>query len=213
MNAVRKNNRRTRSKLSLAVEPLESRKLLSGLALDPHFGTGGKVVTDFNGEPNSAFSLALTGGKMLVAGSATFGGDSDFALVRYNADGSLDTTFGAGGLIHTDFGSTNDEAYAMALQADGKIVVVGHTRTDNGAFAESSTLAIQPNGKILVGGYALDFGTGMSDAAIARYNANGSLDSSFGVSGMALVDFGRQNDNVKAMTVLADGRIVLAGYG
>jgi uncharacterized delta-60 repeat protein len=305
MNAVRKNNRRTRSKLSLAVEPLESRKLLSALALDPHFGTGGKVVTDFNGEPNSAFSLALTGGKMLVAGSATFGGDSDFALVRYNADGSLDTTFGAGGLIHTDFGSTNDEAYAMALQADGKIVVVGHTRTDNGffdfavarynadgsldttfgashtgkmimdfggdfdqatavgiqsdgkilvsgtatmnfnaefallrltsgglldtsfgaahngtvltdwngRFAESSTLAIQPNGKILVGGYALDFATGMSDGAVARYNADGSLDGSFGVGGMALVDFGRESDNVKAMTLLADGRIVLAGYG
>ena len=305
MNAVRKNNRRTRSKLSLAVEPLESRKLLSGLALDPHFGTGGKVVTDFNGEPNSAFSLALTGGKMLVAGSATFGGDSDFALVRYNADGSLDTSFGAGGLIHTDFGSTNDEAYAMAIQSDGKIVVVGHTRTDsgffdfavarynadgsldttfgaghngkmvldfggdfdqatavavqsdgkivvsgtatinfnaefallrltssglldasfgaahngtvltdwNGRFAESSTLAIQPNGKILVGGYALDFGTGMSDGAVARYNADGSLDASFGVGGMALVDFGRESDNVKAMTLLADGRIMLAGYG
>src|SRR5437868_6767711 len=112
MKSLRKTNR-ARRVLGLAVEPLEQRRLLSAVALDSTFGSGGKVVTDFNGEANSAFAAALAGGKILVAGSISVGGDDDFALARYNANGTLDTTFGTGGLVHTDFGSPSDDAYAM----------------------------------------------------------------------------------------------------
>src|SRR3990172_3480045 len=87
--------------------------------LDRSFGSGGTVISDFGGF--SAASLALQpDGKMVVAGGSGF----DFALARYNADGSLDAGFGSGGMVTTDFGDW-DGAHAVAIQADGKIVVAG----------------------------------------------------------------------------------------
>ena len=157
MNArVPKN--RIRQILACAVEPLEARQLLTVTALDANFGTGGKTVTDFSGNPNSAYSVALADGKILVAGSLTSAaGDADFALARYNADGTLDTTFGNGGIVTTDFGSAADEAYAMSVEVISastyKIVLAGTTflirrlRTDEPdaplEFAERLSQAVE----------------------------------------------------------------------
>jgi uncharacterized delta-60 repeat protein len=190
MNARIERNR-TRRILASAVEPLEPRRLLSGVVLDPAFGGGdGKVVTEFGMTSSSAFSVALSGGKLLVAGALNHGGlesdaDADFVLARYNADGSLDTSFGGAGTgyVTTDFGSVNDDAYAMAVQPDGKIVLAGHTRTPLGAY----------------------------DFAAARYNADGSLDTSFGTGGKFVADFGGAFDQATAVAVLPDGRVLLAG--
>src|SRR4051812_6716919 len=139
--------------LACAIEPLEARQLLTVTALDTLFGAGGKTVTDFIGNPNSAYSVALADGKLLVAGSMTSNGDADFALARYNADGTLDTTFGNGGIVTTDFGSASDEAYAMSVEVINastyKIVLAGTTQTLSGYF----------------------------DFAVARYNSDGTLDS------------------------------------
>src|SRR5262249_28123526 len=98
--------------------------------LDPHFGTGGKVVTPIGGERagDAATAVAIQAdGKIVVAGLTTQpgGSDIDFALVRYNADGSLDTGFGNGGKVVTSFGAETDRIHAIAIQADGKIVVAG----------------------------------------------------------------------------------------
>ncbi len=124
--------------------------------LDLTFGTGGKVTTDFAGDGDLAFAVALQpDGKIVAAGRSSF----DFALARYNADGSLDPTFGTGGKVTTDFGF--DEAFAVALQPDGKIVAAGYA----------------------VVGSSLDF-------ALARYNADGSLDPTFGTDGKVTTDFG-----------------------
>src|SRR5438105_1551151 len=113
---------RVRQILSCAIEPLESRSMLSAVTLDAAFGgpANGHVLTQFNGEPTSAFAVALSGGKILVAGSITFTTpdetthtyttNDDFVLARYNADGTLDTSFGNNGFITTDFGSTTDAA-------------------------------------------------------------------------------------------------------
>jgi uncharacterized delta-60 repeat protein len=108
----------------------------------------------------------------------------DFALARYNADGSLDTTFGTGGKVTTGFGAFSiDVAFGVALQPNGKIVVAGYT-------AASDVVA---------------------DFAVARYNADGSLDTSFGTGGKVTTDFGGF-DLAPAVALQPDGKIVVAGW-
>src|SRR2546422_184614 len=93
--------------------------------LDATFGTGGRVLTDFGGGAGARALALQAGGKIVVAGftSSDFGTRRDFALARYNADGTLDPSFG-GGRVVTNFGG-RAEASALALQSDGKIVVAG----------------------------------------------------------------------------------------
>jgi len=100
--------------------------------LDNTFGTGGKLTTDFGSSDDLGYSVALqTDGKIIVAGRSNNGLD-DFGLCRYNTNGTLDNTFGTGGKLTTDFGSSDDLGYSVALQTDGKIVVTGGS---NGDFA------------------------------------------------------------------------------
>ncbi len=155
-------------------------------SLDPTFSTDGKVTTDFAGGFDEAFAVALQpDGKIVAAGGAVVGSSPfDFALTRYNPDGSLDPTFGTDGKATTDFGGT-DEALAMALQPDGKIVAAGQ------AFTGSS-----PD-------FAVDF-------AVARYNPDGSLDSTFGTGGKVTTDFAGF-DAARAVALQPNGKIVAAG--
>jgi uncharacterized delta-60 repeat protein len=118
---------------------------------------------------------------------ATREGASDFALARYNADGTLDASFGAGGKVTTTFGSGSDFANAAVLQPDGKLVVVGYT---------------------YVGGVA-----GQSYFALARYRTDGSLDSSFGSGGRVTTDFGPGGGTAWAAALQPDGKILAAGTG
>jgi uncharacterized delta-60 repeat protein len=126
--------------------------------LDPSFGSGGKTTADFGGKDCSGSALAIQAdGKLIEVGTVSnaTSATTDFAVVRFNTDGTPDSSFGSGGMVMTDFNTTNDAGTAVALQADGRILVAGNTRDDsnNQSF----------------------------DIALARYNANGSLDSSFGV--------------------------------
>jgi uncharacterized delta-60 repeat protein len=154
--------------------------------LDLSFGVGGKATASFGSSVSlQAHSLAgQPDGKLVVAGSADNGGQYDFALVRYNTDGSLDATFGAGGKVTTDFASGDDEAFSVTLQADGKIVAAG-----TGGTTPSSTQNI----------------------VLARYDSDGSLDASFGAGGKVTTDVGfvEQAESVK---IQSDGKIVVAGY-
>jgi uncharacterized delta-60 repeat protein len=161
--------------------------------LDSTFGNGGRVTTDFAGNRDQAFALALqSDGKIVAAGSAIVSGaQPDFALARYNSDGSLDSTFGSGGKVTTDFGG-NDQAVAVAIQPDGKIVAVG------------ATCANATQGCDVLTGSGYDF-------AIARYNSNGTLDSSFGSGGKVTTDFHGGMDIATSLVIQADGRIVVAG--
>src|SRR5207249_1968519 len=93
-------------------------------SVDLTFGSGGRVVTDFGGD-DTAFALAVQpDGKIVVAGVSTGGGTMDFALARYDSDGALDTTFGSGGRVVTDLGG-QDEAFALLIQPDGRLVAAG----------------------------------------------------------------------------------------
>jgi uncharacterized delta-60 repeat protein len=162
------------------VEAVEDRVLLSPGDLDPTFGSGGKVTTDLGSPSDQARRLAIqSDGKIVVVGSD---GGAHFALVRYNADGSLDTKFGTGGKVLTDFGGGMDNATGVVLQ---------------------------PNGEILVGGDAVTNGTW--NFALARYNPNGTLDTTFGSSGMVTTDFAGAADFANGLALQADGKILLAG--
>ena len=157
-------------------------------SLDANFDGDGKVVTHI-GPPTADLGsdvVALqTGGKILVTGySYQSTQDQNFALAQYNADGTLDTTFGTGGKVTTDFTGGSDEANGLAIQADGKIIVVGRSYRGD------------------VTNY---------DFALARYNIDGSLDTSFGTDGKVTTDFAGGSDEVTGVAIQGDGQIVVAG--
>jgi uncharacterized delta-60 repeat protein len=150
---------------------------------DETFGGFGKVTTNLKSS-ESAFAVAIQADKKIIAAGFTIGpGASSFALVRYNIDGSLDETFGNGGVVSTDF-DLGSNVSDLAIQSDGKIVAAGT------AFSNNSD---------------------SQDFAIVRYNANGSLDSSFGSGGKVITDFFGGTDQVAAIAIQSDGKIVLGG--
>jgi uncharacterized delta-60 repeat protein len=111
--------------------------------LDPMFGVGGPdgdgvVTVDFAGGADGAFGLTIQpDGKIIAAGFAANGPVRDFALVRFNSDGSLDHTFGDGGKVTTDFGFATDTAQAAVVQPDGKIIAGGPVTNFTALFAAS----------------------------------------------------------------------------
>ena len=152
----------------------------------PIFGfSTGKVMTNFVGTYDQGKSATLqSDGKILVAGHATSSsGSFDFALARYNANGSLDTSFDGDGKLTTDFFGLGDGANSITLQSDGKIVVAGTAHISSG----------------------------ISDFALARYNANGSLDTSFDGDGKLTTDFLGSYAECSSVTLQGDGKIVAAG--
>jgi uncharacterized delta-60 repeat protein len=179
-------------------------------------------------------------GKIVVAGYADVGGVDRFALVRYNSDGSLDTSFNSNGKVTTAVGTGTCKGQGVALQDDGKIVVVGHSFNAGGqscftvlrygadgnldtSFGDSGkvtttvakdsnadSVAMQGDGKIVVAGNSFIDG-GNNDFAVVRYNANGTLDTTFNQTGKATADFGA-HDLGHSVAVHGDGRIVVAGY-
>lgn len=150
--------------------------------LDSTFRGSERIIRDFFGGGSWAGGVAIqSDGKIVIAG-VRYGGDWDFALARYNNDGGLDTTFGINGKVMTDFSGPRDYASGVAIQSDGKIIAAG------------------------VAG-----GGGNKDFALARYNDNGSLDTTFGINGKVTTDFFGSDDEAYGLVIQSDGRIVLAG--
>jgi uncharacterized delta-60 repeat protein len=154
-------------------------------SLDASFGRDGLVTLDFDGQGAIAQAILLQpDGKLVVAGYITTYLGKDFALARFNPDGSLDPTFSGDGMLQTDFDTRGDRAYAVALDpASGKIVAAGCAD----------------------GTYGPDF-------ALARYLPDGSLDTTFSSDGMLVTDFDDHEDEAVAVLVQpGDGKIVAAG--
>jgi uncharacterized delta-60 repeat protein len=219
-------------------------------SLDQSFGSGGKLTTDFFGRIDVADSIAIQpDGKLVVAGYAfrtSAVSSLVFALARYNTDGSLDQTFGAGGKQTTAFFGNGDAAATVAIQPDGKIVVAGSAFQDSassiavfalarynpdgsldqtfGARGKQTTgffgsgdhalgVAMQANGMIVAAGAAAH-SSSTADLALARYNPDGTLDQTFGASGLRTTNLrGNVDDNDEAAGVVIqpDGKIVVAG--
>ena len=153
-------------------------------SLDTSFGSGGMVTTAIGAGLDAAYSVTVqTDGKILVAGESHNGTDKDFALVRYNTAGTLDASFGTGGVVTTAIGAGDDSAQSVTVQTDGKVVVAGNSH--NGS----------------------DF-----DFALARYNSDGSLDTSFGTGGKVTTDIGSTLESGQSVTVQPDGKVVVGGY-
>ncbi len=154
-------------------------------SIDTNFGSNGKVITDFPGTEDFGNSVGLqSDGKIVVAGSTgNIGVNGDFALARYNSDGTLDANFGNGGKVVTDIGNSNDAAQSLAILQNGKIVVSG--------FAQN--------------------GSDRRDFALAVYNSNGSLDTSFGDNGKVITPVGSSYFQNTAVAVQSDGKIVVSG--
>ena len=210
-------------------------------ALDLSFGTGGIVLTDIGTSNDLGRGSALQNdGKIIVIGSSKINGTNDFILIRYNNDGSADSSFGENGIVITSFGVYDDTANAISIQDDGKIVVAGHayngtnndiavarynadgslditfdndgkTTTSIGNGPESAqALLLQHDGKIVVTGYAYN---GFSyDFALVRYNTDGSLDTTFDTDGKVVTHLGIGNDRGLAIAQQSDDKIVIGGY-
>jgi len=155
-------------------------------ALDSTFGDGGVTQLRVGNTSHATRAVARQpDGKLLLAGYTRFVGQNfDFAVLRFTADGVLDTTFGTNGVVLTDFGTNTDQAMAMAVMPDGRIVVSGQTLSDDLTVA---------------------------DMAFARYNSDGSLDTTFGSGGRATVDVRSTPDQARAIALLAGGKVLAAG--
>jgi uncharacterized delta-60 repeat protein len=214
-------------------------------SLDTTFDSDGKLTTEVvggSGAGDQARSVVIqSDGKIVVGGVTGQGGffDENFAVVRYTSSGALDTTFDSDGKQTTAIGSGNDGAYAVLVQSDGKIIAAGEsvngsytdfavvrytstgaldttfdsdgkTTTAFGAREEVGRGAVlQSDGKIVVAGYASN-GTNQ-DFAVARYNTNGSLDTSFDTDGKQTTALGSNDDIGQGVTLQSDGKIILAG--
>ena len=208
-------------------------------SLDTSFDTDGLVTTPIFSNSDEARALVIQiDGKLIASGSALGSITSDFAVVRYNVDGSLDTSFDTDGKVTTPVGSASDEALAAALQTDGKLVAAGFSTApdfdsalvrynQNGSLDTSfdsdgkvtsqignfdtsvDSIAIQPDGKTVVTGTLL-FGTNF-DFLVARFNTDGTLDNTFDNDGRVQTSIGGGNDQSAAILVQPDAKVVVAG--
>lgn len=242
-------------------------RLTTAGALDRTFGTAN------DGSPDGVVNLSLgngndvanavtlqANGKIVVVGTNTDSGSSNVAVARFNTDGSLDTSFGAGngdgtpdGVVSVSLGAGNDVGSAAAMQADGKIVVAGTSTSVGGSSSNIvllrlsangtldstfgtandgtpdgvvnlslgdgndvvNALKIQADGKMVVVGSTVNAGS--SNIAVARFNTNGSLDTTFGQAndgtpdGVVSLSLGSGDDVARALAIQADGKMVIAG--
>ena len=158
-------------------------------SLDNSFGINGKVITPIGTMHDRSFNILVQqDDKFIVTGNIENGLDNDFALVRYNSNGSVDSLFGLNGVVITDYFGFNDYAKSSTLQNDGKILVVGYNKHSSGFGNE----------KIMM----------------TRYNTDGTIDSTFGINGIVITElynsyFYTFPNDIK---VQPNGKILVTGY-
>jgi uncharacterized delta-60 repeat protein len=208
-------------------------------SLDTTFGTNGLVTTLFDGGDAYAYSVAIDSNGKIILGGVLITGEELFALARYNSDGSLDTTFGTNGLVTTfvddGFGTSFASGKSVAIDSNGRIILGGSSNINNvGVFAlvrynsngsldttfgtnglvttsfggnsSGNSVALDSNGKIILGGTSND------SFALARYNSNGSLDTTFGTNGLVTTSFGGGSSLGSSVALDSNGKIILGGY-
>ena len=203
--------------------------------LDTSFGINGSVTTSFDSVSAARCVAIQPDGRIVVAGRTDNQSSSVIAVARYDTDGTLDTTFGVAGKVTTSTAPTYSGANSIVLQSDGRIVVAGFSNSagvnlltlvrynTNGSIDTTfgtagtlvtdlisadgvNTIAIQADQKFVVTGAT---GTPQNpDLAVERINADGTLDTTFGVAGRVSTDFGGGNDIGRSVAVLPDGKIL-----
>ncbi|WP_395044790.1 T9SS type A sorting domain-containing protein [Flavobacterium sp.] len=211
-------------------------------SFDNSFGISGKVTTSYGTDGFEAISGALQqDGKIVVVGNAFTNaslGYSQIAVVRYNSDGSLDTTFDTDGMVFTQLPTSNEDfVKAVKIQPDEKILVAIQSRINfnwdfvlaryntngsldttfdtDGIVRNQSTeqdaiydITLQNDGKIVAVGYKSNTN---NDVYVGRYNANGSIDTSFATNGFFTYDFASNHNYAFAVALSSDNKIIIGG--
>lgn len=215
-------------------------KFDSSGVLDNSFGNNGFVTRDEGGD-DRAFSVALQDdGKILICGLTTAVG-WDFAILRFLPDGSPDSSFGDGGITIKDVAISDDVAYSIKVQEENKIIVCGWTYGNGGDFVlmrfnergmldntfgnrgivitdlynkynTSHSVTLSNGGKYIVAGYGYKENKTNTDIIIAKYNNDGSIDSTFGESGFSFTDINQSDELAWFVATQEDGKIVVTGY-
>ncbi|TDH18484.1 hypothetical protein EXU57_23075 [Segetibacter sp. 3557_3] len=154
-------------------------------SLDVSFGTNGKVLSLIGASTFGNIIAIQPDGKILVGGTGDNGVRFSFAVLRYNTNGTLDPSFGVGGVAFTDFGTFSSSGRALGLYSDGKIVLAGYSETNI-------------------------FGTLASTLALAKYNSDGSPDLSFDGDGKLTTQFDLVN-GAASVEIQTDGKIIVGG--
>ncbi len=209
-------------------------------SLDPTFDDDGIVTTGF-GETETIGDLVLQpDGKIVAVGDGKQGGDYDFLVARYESDGDPDPSFSLNGTTSVALGG-NDIAHAVALQADGRIVIAGSRTTfpDGGANVDFALARLTTNGLLdssfdddgkrtepLASAQAFDVAVQSNgriviagqvntidpDAVLARYTSAGDLDTTFSNNGIQTIDLNSAGDDyANALAIDEDGKIVMVG--
>lgn len=204
--------------------------------LDPSFGNDGVVITAISPKYNfTETTFVQADGKILVAGHAGTNATFQMTVVRYNTDGSLDSSFGNDGSVRFPVGPLKSFVTDLVQQPDGKILVGGRTWDDiSGNFAlvrlnedgsfdttfgtngishittsendVAETISLLDDGKILLAGYR------ENNFTIAKFNADGSIDTTFGVNGWTVLIYTEGSSYIRDMAVQNDGKIVVSGF-
>ncbi len=154
-------------------------------SLDEDFGDRGLVLTSFDGKVPRVTDLAVDYSGRIVVGGYLGHKNNDFLLVRYTPEGQLDSTFGTGGVVFTDFQGRNDRAYRLDFDHRGRIILAGESISSNKRSW---------------------------DVALARYNSDGSMDPTFGILGMLCIDLFGEEDAAYDVIVDHAGKILITGY-
>lgn len=217
-----------------------SQRYNSDGSLDNSWNGTGTVMTRISSNDDEAIAIALQpDGKVLLAGYCSNGTNYDFCAVRYNADGTLDNNWNTTGTAITPVGTSHDQATAVAVQPDGKVLLAGRCldgttydfcavrfKTDgtldtawNGSGKVitpvggdddfASTVTLQSDGKVVVAGYC--YNGELSDFCAVRYHSNGTLDSDWNGTGKVITRIGRRNDYGVDSVLQPDGKLILAG--
>ena len=213
-----------------------------GNYLDPTFGNNGIVTTDVNGGVDIGWGIARQSDGKIVACGGVYNSNfsaADFGLVRYNVNGTVDTTFGANGRVVTNIGGIDVPSGQIAIQPDGKIVVGGYVNgRANGAIVrynsngsldtgfgtggivtyalgsptnDEGKVLLQPDGKIVFIGI-MGAGVQQERQYLVRLNTNGSFDSTFGTNGLVVTNFGDAVSRGYDGVILPDGKILAFGW-
>jgi uncharacterized delta-60 repeat protein len=218
-------------------------RYLADGSLDPSFGQGGQVLTVSSTGFAALNGLALQpDGKLVAVGTSNrVGSLVDIALARYNPDGTLDQTFGNGGIVLMGTGNDSSFGSTVICQPDGKLVVAGSSEAGFGFLVarfnpdgsldnsfgsggaaitsfiyggQANALVLQPDGKLVAAGYVHDWVQLLDEFGLARYNPDGTLDQSFGNAGVTVTTprpVPGMDARLYALAQLPDGRLLAAG--
>jgi uncharacterized delta-60 repeat protein len=210
---------------------------------DSTFGIDGVRTTDVinNSADFLTRMIIQPDGKILICGSSAYLTGKDIVIMRFNTDGSYDTSFGINGRIRTDVNGQNEEARDIALQPDGKIVVAGYTQignytdcaifrympdgTPDTTFGSNGNLivpvstqddacnaiAIDSTGNILVVGFTYDMSQGIYNSLIMRFDSSGNTDTTFGNAGQYIFDINTMDNQATNILIQPDEKLLLTG--